>query len=77
MNQELVSSVKAILNIEVISLTIAITFFTLMVLFVVQRISKWLADKYPRQRVLISGAFPIFRLALWILVIGFIISVVI
>jgi len=77
MNQELVSSVKAILNIEVISLTIAITLFTLMVLFVVQRISKWLANKYPRQRVLISGAFPVFRLALWIFVIGFIISVVI
>jgi small-conductance mechanosensitive channel len=77
MNQELFKSVKAVLNIEVISLIIAIILFTLAVLFGIQRLSKWLADKYPRRRVLISGAFPVFRLALWIIVIGFVISVVI
>ena len=77
MNQELVRSVKSILNVEVISLTVIVILFALVVLFAVQRISKWLADKYPRRRVLISGTFPVFRLTLWIIVIGFILLVVI
>jgi small-conductance mechanosensitive channel len=77
MNQDLLRSIQSILNTEVIALTLAIMLVTLVVLAGIQRFSKWLADRYPRRRVLISGAFPIFRLVSWIIVIGFILSVVI
>jgi len=77
MDQDLLRSVKSVLNVEVIALTVGIILVALVVLAVIQRLSRWLADTYPRRRVMISGAFPVFRLASWIFVLGFILSVVI
>ena len=77
MNEDVVKSVQSIINVEVILLTVVILLITLVVLAGIQWFSRWLAERYSRHRVSISGAFPILRLFVWLIVLGFIISVVI
>jgi len=75
--EDLLRSVKELLNFEIIAATLLIIVATWAILAGVQRLVKLLADRLPRWRVRISSAFPILRLATWLAVIGFILSVVI
>jgi len=75
--ENVVMSINQILNLEIIAETIGIMAATWLVLAGIQRLSKFLADRFPRQRLQISSTFPVLRLAAWLVIVGFIISVVI
>lgn len=77
MKKNLIESIKELLNVEIILETIVILAATWIALAALYRLSKVLVDRYPRQRVKISSAFPVLRLAIWLGVICFIIAVVI
>ncbi|OPY68749.1 MAG: Miniconductance mechanosensitive channel MscM precursor [Syntrophorhabdaceae bacterium PtaU1.Bin034] len=77
MKENLVRSLKELINLQVISETIIVMAATWLALAGIQRLFRLLADKFPRRRVQISSIFPLLRLAVWLGVIGFIISVVI
>ncbi len=77
MNRNLIESIKKLLNFETIAETIIIIAATWMAVAGLQRLSRLLGDRFPRQRVKISSAFPVVRLAVWVGVAYFIISLVI
>jgi len=77
MKEDLVKSITGLLNFEIIAETVVIIAATWLALAGFQRLSKSLAERFPRQRVQISSAFPVMRLVIWLGVIAFILSVVI
>ncbi len=77
MREELVMSISRLLNFEAIAIAVGIMTATGLALGGIQRLSRFLADRFPRRRVQISSIFPVLRLAVWILVIGYILSAVI
>lgn len=77
MKENLLRSIKELLNFQVISETILITAATWLALVGIERLLRFLTYKFPRRRVQISSIFPVLRLVIWLGVIGFIISVVI
>lgn len=63
---QLVQALKEMLRLEVLTATAAIVAVTWILLAAVRRLSNLLADRFPRWRVAISGAFPVLRLAAWV-----------
>lgn len=77
MKEDMIGLIKDLLNFEIIAETIIIITATWVALVALQRLSKLLSDRFPRRRVQISSTFPVLRLAVWLGVVCFIISVVI
>lgn len=77
MKKNVIESIKKMLSSETMAETIIIVAATWIAVAALQRLSRMLSDRFPRQRVKISSAFPVVRLALWLGVIYCIISLVI
>ncbi len=77
MKEDLIQSLKALFDLQVILESLAIVIAAWLLLGGMRRLSNFLADRFPRRRVLITNVFPLFRLIAWIGVIGFVLSVVI
>ena len=77
MKEDLVRAMRELFNPEIIVETLVIIIITWLVLIGIQRLSNFLADRFPRRRVQISSVFPVLRLVIWLGVMGYIISVVI
>ena len=73
MREDLVRSVQELMNLEILAITAGILAATWLLLSGVRRLFRFLAEKFPRQRVPISSIFPVLRLAVWFAVIVFII----
>lgn len=77
MKGEVIKSITQLFNLEIIAETIGIMAATWLAVVGIQRLSKYLADRFPRWRLQITSIFPVLRLAIWLGVIGFIVSSVI
>lgn len=77
MKEDLVKSINELLNLKIIAETIVLLTGTWAALAGVRRLVNFLADRFPRWRVSISNIFPVLRVALWLAVLWFIISVII
>lgn len=74
MKEELVTSIRDILNLETIAAIVVVVAGTWLVLAGIRRLSSFLAGRFPRQRVPISSVFPVVRLIVWLGAVGFIFS---
>lgn len=77
MKQDFIEALKRLFDVEILLESLAIVIFAWLFLAGIRHVSNFLADRFPRRRVLITNVFPLCRLVVWIGAIGFIISVII
>ena len=77
MKEDILRSIDALLNLEVIFETILILLASSLFVFALHRLCDFLASRFPRRRVQISSAFPVLRLFVWLGVILFVLTTVI
>jgi small-conductance mechanosensitive channel len=75
--EDLVKSINEFLNLEIIAEIVLILALTGVALVGIHRFTAFLADRFPRWRMQISSSFPVLRLAIWLAVVMFIVTVVI
>ncbi|NLC70844.1 MAG: mechanosensitive ion channel [Desulfuromonadaceae bacterium] len=77
MTEDILNSLMAILNLEIIIETALVVLITSLFVFGLHRLFDFLAVRFPRHRVQISSTFPILRLLVWFGIILLIVTMVI
>lgn len=74
MKEEVITSIKEILNLQTIAEILAAVTVTWLFVAGIRKTFDFLVDRFPRRRVPISSVFTVLRLIIWIGSVGFIIS---